>query len=286
MQQEGGAGNALFFFCSGFTLFLGSDNSDFFNWYKNRINRIVPSLIAMSIFAVLFWDIEWNIIYTLLGGRYWFIRCILVYYLIIYPCKKYYSNKLYVIFIISAVLFGLAYCFYFYPRDISFYGDIEAGIRQMYYFLFMLLGGIMANNRDKYLFKPMYVLLLIGSGIIWYLFMALFQNSWLIALSLVPLLGICYYGYLTFTSKFFSSLMNRKVVGSVIYIIGALSLESYLIQFYLFTDKMNGLFPLNIPLMILIVLCSAYMLKMFSSFIHQTLQKEPYNFKGILIYKQ
>lgn len=77
----GACGNALFFFCSGFAPFLSSDNSDFFNWYKNRINRIVPSLIAMSIFAVLFWDIEWNIIYTLhylvdvigLYVAFWFI---------------------------------------------------------------------------------------------------------------------------------------------------------------------------------------------------------------------
>ncbi len=41
MATGGAIGDALFFFCSGYTLFLGR-NASFFNWYKRRINRIYP----------------------------------------------------------------------------------------------------------------------------------------------------------------------------------------------------------------------------------------------------
>ena len=40
----GAIGDALFFFCSGFTLFLGR-KSNFANWYGRRVNRIYPSII-------------------------------------------------------------------------------------------------------------------------------------------------------------------------------------------------------------------------------------------------
>ena len=40
LATGGAIGDALFFFCSGFTLFLGRMGR-FDNWYKRRINRII-----------------------------------------------------------------------------------------------------------------------------------------------------------------------------------------------------------------------------------------------------
>lgn len=46
MLATGGAiGDALFLFCSGYTLFWGGRNR-FDNWYKKRISRIYPSVFA------------------------------------------------------------------------------------------------------------------------------------------------------------------------------------------------------------------------------------------------
>lgn len=39
---------------------------------------------------------------------------------------------------------------------------------------------------------------------------------------------------------------DKTVLGNVVYAISALTLEIYLVQYALFTDSMNGLFPLNI----------------------------------------
>lgn len=46
----GAPGNALFFFISGYTLMLGR-KGDFTVWYKRRIQRIWPSIIAWSAFV-------------------------------------------------------------------------------------------------------------------------------------------------------------------------------------------------------------------------------------------
>lgn len=44
LATGGAIGDALFFFCSGFTLFLGRMGR-FDNWYKRRINRIYPTVL-------------------------------------------------------------------------------------------------------------------------------------------------------------------------------------------------------------------------------------------------
>ena len=52
LATGGALGDSLFFFCSGYTLFLGRDAS-FFNWYKRRINRIYPTIFAGAAAAAL-----------------------------------------------------------------------------------------------------------------------------------------------------------------------------------------------------------------------------------------
>lgn len=92
LATGGAIGDALFFFASGFTLFLGK-RMRFDNWYKRRINRIYPSILATAIFVYLVWNFSENIGDILLGRRYWFIGCILIYYVLLYPIKEYHDGK-------------------------------------------------------------------------------------------------------------------------------------------------------------------------------------------------
>ena len=48
LATGGAIGDVLFFFCSGFTLFLGRMGR-FDNWYKRRIHRIYPTVFAWAI---------------------------------------------------------------------------------------------------------------------------------------------------------------------------------------------------------------------------------------------
>lgn len=54
LASGGAIGDALFFFASGFTLFLGR-TMRFDNWYKRRINRIYSSIFATAIITWAIW---------------------------------------------------------------------------------------------------------------------------------------------------------------------------------------------------------------------------------------
>ena len=53
LATGGAIGDALFLFCSGYTLFW-SGTKRFDNWYKRRISRIYPSVIACLGIAIIF----------------------------------------------------------------------------------------------------------------------------------------------------------------------------------------------------------------------------------------
>lgn len=67
LATGGAIGDALFFFCSGFTLFLGRMER-FDNWYKRRINRIYPTVFAWAIWGSLLFNYHNDINRILLSG--------------------------------------------------------------------------------------------------------------------------------------------------------------------------------------------------------------------------
>ena len=50
LATGGAIGDALFFFCSGYTLFFDRGGS-FMNWYKRRISRIYPTVLVISLYS-------------------------------------------------------------------------------------------------------------------------------------------------------------------------------------------------------------------------------------------
>ena len=59
LATGGAIGDVLFFFASGFTLFMGEVKS-FDNFYKRRINRIYPTVLAWAIVCCLIFSRDWN----------------------------------------------------------------------------------------------------------------------------------------------------------------------------------------------------------------------------------
>lgn len=59
-------------------------------------------------------------------------------------------------------------------------------------------------------------------------------------------------------------------------------LESYLIQFSLFTTKMNELFPLNLFIMTTIILVVSFLCKCLSQWFIQTFNDKDYDWKEII----
>ena len=94
LATGGAFGDTLFFFVSGYTLLLSKRGNGFFNWYKRRINRIYPTVFAWALLTSLFIKSDCNMLEVLLSGGGFFVSCIMVFYLLFYPVKKYMSNHM------------------------------------------------------------------------------------------------------------------------------------------------------------------------------------------------
>ena len=280
LSTGGAIGDALFFFASGFTLFLGREMR-FDNWYKRRINRIFPSLIATGIVTWAIWGNTDTIGDVLLGKRYWFIGCILIYYIFLYPIKTYLKDiHIYWVFGIWGLLLVVLY-FLFFNDGKPFYGG---GIfRCLLFFLIMLQGAMMGKKQKEYVFKLKYVFYLIASVLAWYILFDYGKDNGLLILSFIPLMGICRYLYLSCCAQGMTKACKKKIIGRVVYIVSQLCLEVYLIQKFIFTDQLNYLFPINIPIIMIAVIAEAYFVKVFSNFISQTFKSEPYEWNKMMV---
>lgn len=295
LATGGTLGNVLFFFCSGFTLFLKPFDSvrDFPNWYKHRINRIYPAVLAIAIVRCTFFDAHRDINWIILHGGRWFVTYIMVYYVFIYFIGLYCRKKIiHVMALIAAVT-----CIWFFSMDrpfpFSMYGDERIYLTWPLYFIFMLFGakmGMMSQSRSTWLQAtgPQWRNLTLGvlSVVAFYVMCGVTERiervAFLHIFSFIPLLLFIYFIYLWGNGRFVRSIYNGKVGNFVIRFVGGLCLEVYLIQNSLLTDKLNFLFPLNILIFFVIVVIAAYLLRCLARLISQTFKDSPYDWKKMV----
>ena len=138
LATGGAIGDVLFFFASGFTLFLGRFGR-FDNWYKRRIKRIYPSIIAVAILLGFVGLQQMSICEVVKGGGHWFIKCIMLYYVILFFVRKYAEHKPFISFALSL---SVLLSWYFFEDTSSLFMYGESYFRWGCFFLFMMGGGI------------------------------------------------------------------------------------------------------------------------------------------------
>lgn len=291
LATGGTIGDALFFFCSGFTLFikpLNSRFSNFFNWYKRRINRIYPTVIAVALITCIFFERDKNIVEIFLYGGGWFVQCIMIYYIAFYFLGLYAKNKLFHVMI----LISIASCIWFVsidrPQGYNMYGT--GYLKWLLYSVYMLQGAIVGMNINKLEINPKKDLILLFISLICFFSFYIFPRKiyaieFLQVFNFIPLLGVTLYFYKVCTSDWIKKIYNNKGVYFIVRLIGGLCLEIYLIQSSLFTDKMNFLFPLNLIIMLLIIVIGAYITRCVARFFSQTFKEEPYDWKKVIDWK-
>lgn len=284
----GAPGNALFFFISGYTLMLGRKGS-FGVWYKRRIQRIWPSVIAWSSFvAPIFFrqSIHWQDIW--LAGDFWFIHCIVVYYAIFYfliPYLEKWIKPLLGVSILMAVLY------FFIGMPITPYSIYLESFHYVCFFGIMLMGAYLASKRNErpnlktwkslsltfVMLVLFYAIQMVGKGKIGILYY--FQ-----IVSLFPLYGFIYYLYVSVCGAWADKLV-KTAVGTVIRFVAALTLEIYLVGFLMCFCMMgyNHLFPLNLLMTFFVIVFVAYVVKIVGNFFSQTFGKEPYDRKRMVV---
>lgn len=247
LATGGAIGDVLFFFSSGFTLFLGRMGR-FDNWYKRRINRIYPTVFAWAILSAFFFNLHQSMDYTIIHGGGWFVTCIMLYYVVLYFIQRFLLHHLKWVFGIVALICIAWYFIMDRPADYNMYGATY--FKWGHYFLFMLLGAMMGISQKqwKFNFKTDFIKL-ISSIFVYYAILfagriyTLFSELQII--SLIPLLFIVYYFYKVCSSDTLKKWYTNKYIGWSIKFIGGLCLEIYLVQGVLFTENMNHIFPIN-----------------------------------------
>lgn len=286
LATGGAFGDALFFFCSGYTLFLGRKVKGFFNWYKNRINRIYPTVFAWALIRALFLGATTdNMLSIILKGGGFFVSCIMLFYIAIYLIKEYASKHLWTALLVTTIVTSGS--FFFIDNSNS---EILYIWQWSMFFAVMLLGAIVGKkmstisneSREQRNYKQLPVLFV---SIIAYYALIYAEQKYGIQMlrmfTIIPLMSFTYSLHKLCTGTFAQRLYKNKHTHLVIMAIGGLCLEIYLVQPSLLTDKFNNIFPLNLLLMYVIILVAAYLLRCVSRIWMQTFKDGEYNWKEV-----
>lgn len=290
LATGGAIGDCLFLFCSGFTLFWGGQKT-FGAYYKRRISRIFPSVFAAAMFTHCL-SMNPSIHYLdLLGGE--FIIAIMIYYVLLFSIRKYAINNLKWILGTVAIVSLIVYVLWFpYKYEVSSMGiyGITTLYRWIPYFGAMLLGAIIGLRRKELKYNAWwdFVKLLICVAVFYSIqFAAKIYRPiapWQVV-TLLPLMGITVYFYKWCNAGWMKRIYDSNLGNWIIMIIGGLCLESYLIQNSLFTDKMNGIWPLNLIIIVIVILICSYMVRCMARWFAQTFRTEDYEWKKIFALK-
>lgn len=291
LASGGAIGDALFFFCAGYTLFWSKEGS-YINWYKRRINRIFPTLIAWALLHISFSMNQ--IVYSMkidLGAG-WFFPCIFLFYAIIFPLKKFIKEQIGLTLGICSIIIIAWYIFFGIESvDHNIYGATY--FKWALYFPIMIIGSIIGHNsrekrnkNEEVLYKAIPSLLNVVISVICFYVICSFKNRTgyeaIQLLSVFPLISIIYFLWKLCNSKISNNLMKNNFLGPSILFIGSLCLEIYVGQEAVFTTSLNHIFPLNIPILIIGVIAFAFILRCFARLWSQTFRESSYNWKEII----
>lgn len=214
----------------------------------------------------------------LLAKGYWFIQCILYSYIFVYflLLKK---NKI----ILSGFLLSIILTIITVLSCNKSTESIFHHFHWVCYISCMILGIYCAKNNYKIKWGGIKTII---SFILYFIIMSIGKGKinnlyYIQILALIPLHSFLFYFYY-WSQRWITSVQQKQFIYKPIYWIGSLCLEIYLIQYHFITDKFNYLFPLNIVIVFSEILIAAYLLKISTNFLLQTLNKNPYNWKNIL----
>lgn len=284
LATGGSFGDCFFFFCSGYTLMLSRPANGFLNWYKRRIGRIYPTVFAWALATCLIFSSLPDFLSVITSGGGYFVSCIMIFYILFYPIMIYGKKNLTSIMLATLVITGGGY-FLCNHEDVS----IMYKWKWSTYFVVMIMGAIMAKRHiEDHLPKLPAVIALIAlviSAGSYYLLLYFEGNdhyAFLNIFNIIPQLGVTFFTYLLCRSDLMKILYEKNVWNAVIMTIGSLCLEIYIVQHSIITDRFNNIFPLNIVLIFIAILISAYLLRCLSRIWTQTFKDADYNWKAVL----
>lgn len=284
LSTGGAIGDALFFFVSGFTIFLGRFGR-FDNWYKRRIKRIYPSLIVWTAVISFVGVKQISVSKAVIGGGYWFVSCIMLYYVVLWFVRRFAEHKPLIPFVLCCIGVIIWYCF-LDLRDFALYGNNY--FRWMFFFLFMLAGAYIGNGTIRLKTKSWIDAIMMIASILLFYGMQFLGDRYPIMmqlqiLTLVPLMGVVIYLYKFCSSDGVVRIMHTRG-GQFIKFIAGLCLEAYVVQVTLIpllAKQLTFAIPLNLFITSVIVITVAYLARCLGRVFSQVFEDENMNWKKV-----
>jgi hypothetical protein len=161
----------------------------------------------------------------------------------------------------------------------------QVGFMRVYYFSFMLLGAMVAMKSQRDVTARRAFTYLMLSLIAYYACMAVYKFGPFYCqfqlISLLPLLSAIYWLFRWCDTPWTHRILQCRGLGWAIRVISELTLEVYLVQYVLFTDRFNQIFPLNLLLIYLLIFCLAYLLKVLSRIVALLFNEKPIDFAAL-----
>lgn len=285
-------GLALFFFCSGFTIWRNEwISTSFVDYYSRRIRRIYPTVFAVALCSSAIHLQNYDMFDIIIKGGGWFIGCIMVQYAAYYIIQKYLNSKIhYILFAYVSVMIVIALIIN--PDDINYYFNGASNIYPRFmYFSFMLLGGVCRKYyeaiRDckinKYVLIALSIILPIAFYAILYVLDKMGLSVRISITAIIPLLNLPLIWMIAFSKSSVNYLLeNRKWIRVIVKTIAVLSLEIYLCQNWCITSRFNNLFPLNLILIFVVILIVSYGVHILSNLFTVIFSREKFDIKRVV----
>lgn len=289
-------GNALFFFVSGYLLMLGFDKRTvaFVDWYKNKIRRLWPAVFLWIVISAVIWSTPLSVGKLCLADGYWFIQSIMIDFALFYFFVNNSvlclgggkNNVLRWLFVLSLTIsVG-----YFFLMPVAEGSPYHTDWHFICHFSIMVLGAWVYQRReriDKVRHSKADLFLLLVSFVAYFLILKVGKGQtgvryYLQIVSLLPLHTFCYYMFKVASGRWPERLFRFPVLGRLCTLISCLTLEIYIVQFMLITDRFNALFPFNTIVVMSGIVGVAYLLKVLVSLFLQVMSSEPFSMKAAI----
>lgn len=262
LATGGAIGNALFFMLSSFGLLLSEKKSPkpYSTYLKKRFKRIYPPLWALLILLVLPIQVYHHCIdfkgvlpflIKFIYPTFWFIRALILYYILGWFLIKKYNPKKY--FITMAVLLVAYFFIYWNFLDVSAFTIESGSFKMVPYAMIFLFGIYLAIHNTKIIYSGwtdiFFFIVALASLYIHKYLMAhhllitlQFFQQFILFVIVFYLLKICRSAFLK------DRLMNMPFIGGAIKYISGITLEIYITHMILspYMLHYHFSFPLNI----------------------------------------
>lgn len=262
LATGGSLGNGLFFFISGFGLYLSTRNLKSF-WFQTKFSKLLlPTFIfilAKTIFnGYINPKVELN--------HTWFVWAILIFYVVYHPVLLFCKEHILKIIFMTYPVMLIIYAVIFFNRQDYFVDIADYYFKCTYYLQIFLFGGWVAskNGTLKCNVKKDLVLFLVfyGAFNVSKIYIKGHPDLYpLQILSPLCLMPSIYFLFKTFDAGLSSQIIHNKILAPFIFSISSLTLEIYLVQYSIITTEFNSWYPRNLPLILALILLSAYLLK-------------------------